>query len=322
MTSPAPTVTGPRPSTSRGRPVIALTPSPVPIPPSRSLRGTMPGSLVARLAGGHFKEARRVPFGDQALGRWKMHGTLAPFSIASVVGATEKIRSCCAASVRDPALDGERHGGATSLGAPAARRFCITAAGSGMPSLNRCPMFCSNTPARPGPAADFASEAKPTRCPYITNISGSARKLQGSPAEEGHAMLWLFVWSSGADRCRDGGYFEPDSDHPPPGRLDDELHDEGCSIVPLRSPDPTSIMGPPGPHSPVSGPRIRNPEDSWRLACPGHSKRCRQKLRLTAHHQAKQHIKTMPIPLPRDPTRDSAGFSKRTTPSALFVYQG
>ncbi|KAK0750063.1 hypothetical protein B0T18DRAFT_121564 [Schizothecium vesticola] len=25
---------------------------------------------------------------------------------------------------------------------------------------------------------------------------------------------------------------------------------------------------------PVSGPRIRNPEDSWRLACPGHSKRC------------------------------------------------
>lgn len=192
MTSPGPTVTGPQASTSRGRPVITLTPSPAPIPPSRSLRGTMPGSLVARLAGGHFKEARRVPFGDQALGRWKMHGTLAPFSIASVVGATEEIRSCCAASVRDPALDGERHGGATSLGAPAARRFCITAAGSGMPSLNRCPMFCSNTPARPGPAADFESEAKPTRCPYITNISGSARKLQGSPAEEGHAMLWLF----------------------------------------------------------------------------------------------------------------------------------
>lgn len=109
---------------------------------------------------------------------------------------------------------------------------------------------------------------------------------------------------------------------PPPGRLDDELHDEGCSIVPLRSPDPTLIMGPLGTRPPVSGPRIRNPEDSWRLACPGHSKRCRQRLRLTAHHQGKQHIKTMPIPLPRDPTRDSAGFSKRTTPSALFVYQG
>lgn len=140
MTSPAPTVTGPQASTSRGRPVITLTPTPAPIPPSRSLRGTMPGSLVARLAGGHFKEARRVPFGDQALGRWKMHGTLAPFSIASVVGATEEIRSCCAASVRDPALDGERHGGATSLGAPAARRFCITAAAAGCrPSIDvRC----------------------------------------------------------------------------------------------------------------------------------------------------------------------------------------
>jgi hypothetical protein len=41
-----------------------------------------------------------------------------------------------------------------------------------------------------------------------------------------------------------------------------------------QPPDPTLIMGPPGTHPPVSGPRIRNPEDSWRLACPGHSKRC------------------------------------------------
>lgn len=272
MTSHAPTATGPEASTSRRRPVVTLTPSPAPIPPSPILPWHDAGDLCHPTGRRTFEGGAIRPTSLE-----KTHGTLAPFSIASVVGATGQIRSCCAASVRDPTLVGERHGAASAF--KPTLRLCVTASGSGMPSPSRCPMFAPilRTVARPGPAADFDSEAKLTRCPYITNISGSARILQGS---RGRGMSCFGCSLVERRRPVQGwGLFRAVFGPPPPGRLDDELHDEGCSIVPLRSPDPTSIMGPPGTRPPVSGPRIRNPEDSWRLACPGHSKRCRQKLR-------------------------------------------
>lgn len=267
----------------------------------------MPGIFVARPAGGHLKE---VLWCHSPTKLSENSWNAGAFSIASVVGATQQIlSSCCAASVRDPTLVGEPN-----------PRFCVTGrAAECSPSIDvRC--FAPILPFVPFRLLIFTPKLNQLDARTSPIFQAGRGNFKG-PRRRGMSCFGCSL----VERRRPvqgWGLFRAVFGPPPPGRLDDELHDEGCSIVPLRSPDPTSIMGPPGTRPPVSGPRIRNPEDSWRLACLGHSKRCRQKLRLTAHHQGKQHIKTMPIPLPRDPTRDSTGFSKRTTPSALFVYQG
>lgn len=147
----------------------------------------MPGIFVARPAGGHLKE---VPFAHQQawrklMERWRLFPSLQWWG---PLGKSGPAAPRLFATQLWSASGTEKH---PSSSPPFAFASLLRAAGC-RPSVDVrrfAPIL--RTVARPGPAADFDTEAKLTRCPYITNISGSARTLQGSP--EGHVMFWLFV---------------------------------------------------------------------------------------------------------------------------------
>jgi hypothetical protein len=233
----------------------------VPLVPRRN-----PGNFVAQVAGGHFEEGfiRRPSFNvlpeRNLVERWRHFHRFSG-------------------------------GGPLSKSGPAAPRLVATQLWSASGTKKHPPsslVFPFAPPWRnavfhsisdvlfsnaPGPATDFDAEAKLPRCPRPSPILQARRGNIKGPQTRG-MFCWAFAGRAAQTGAGMGAFASPIFDLPPPVRLDDELHDEGCSIVPLQPPDPTLIVGPPGTHSPVSGPRIRNPEDSWRLACPGHSKRC------------------------------------------------
>ena len=212
----------------------------------------------------------------------KSHGTLAPLLSLRWWGVSGRVNPpSCATSVRDPALDGERrHGG------PSALEHLFVSASSVRDAVNShdADGFVPILPVRP---LILTPELR-----YLGACTGLILQARGGNMSSlrRRGLFW-------AQRAAQGwGLFRALFRPPRLTRLNDDLHDEGCSTVLLRSWNPTLILGPPGTCSPpVSGPRIRNPEVSWRLPCPVHSKRCRteiagRKPRLpppwrTAHHQ-------------------------------------